>query len=123
MIDKDNIPDKWVLELATNKEDSDLVSEYMCSIGASHYSDLERKIPMRYYPYVNNGEYKGDRNDSITAYPNYTVVTIEEFKKYILKLPEYNEEIIIFDEDSEMLINNQLLTIRNDEIIKIKKLK
>lgn len=120
MIDKDNIPNKWCLELATNEEDSDLISEYVRSIGGTHYENYN-KHPMNHSTYVDHGKYATSQYEPGNW--NYPIVTVEEFKKYILKLPEYQEEVINFDEDSEMIINNQLLTIRNDEIIKIKNLK
>lgn len=119
MIDKDNIPDKWVLELAINKEDSDLISTYIRSIpGGDHYENDEN-FPMKYAVHVRNSIYDTS-TDSDCIYQDFTLITVEEFKKYILQLEEYKEEIIeeIQDIDQEIIINKQILTLRNDEIIK-----
>lgn len=124
MINENNIPTHYCIEKVTTDEESDLVSTFIRSLpGGDHYKN-EEKFPKDFYVYVADNKY----DISVEIYNDYlrkraTKITIEEFKKYILKLSEYQEEVINTDKELEMIINNQLLTIKGDEIIKIKNLK
>jgi len=126
MIDENNIPIKWEVDRATNKEDSDLISNYILSLPDKGYWDksyIKENYPMVYYISVYGDTYNGSRTvKNAYKHEDCKAISIEEFKKYILKLPEYQEEVVKFEE-STMIINNQLLTIRGDEIIKIKNIK
>lgn len=112
------IPEKWYIGFT--EENLKLLNDYRLTKCKTFKSSIPTKVEyLLSDDYVNDGSYYADKDDFKTLTNDYKEITLEQFKKYVLKEPEESEnnQAEIQKQASEPLLTEKI--IENHPIMSI----
>lgn len=81
-VDEFVLPERWCV-IGSNQKEYDLISKYVRENGGRHYTD-EENFPLEHIPCFINSRYVTSNFKTSPVNKDYTEITFEQFKKYVL---------------------------------------